>query len=70
MAYRSRKQDRDQAIERRIADSYKPWSAAQHRLMWIYDSAHFPARKIQVCQVCIKAHHDIYLAQGCAVAIS
>ena len=33
MPYRSRKQDRDQAIERRIADSYKGYKRAkpQHK---------------------------------------
>jgi len=63
MPYRSRKQDRDQALERRINDS---WSPSIHRYIWAYDSAHFPARKVRVCQVCIKKHNDFYLAQGCA----
>ena len=48
-----------------LSDSGHGWSPSIHRYIWVYDSAHFPARKVRVCQVCIKKHNDVYLAQGC-----
>jgi hypothetical protein len=62
MGYRSRKQDRDQKLERRIDDS---WTPSIHRYISAFDSTNFPARKVRVCQVCIKKNNDFYLAKSC-----